>query len=47
MAILNGMGSKGTSLAPYFGKQLAEHLVANSPILPEADVNRFRNLLSR
>lgn len=47
LAILNGMGSKGTSLAPYYALQLAEHLIAGKPIDPEASVDRFRQLLSR
>jgi glycine/D-amino acid oxidase-like deaminating enzyme len=47
IAILNGMGSKGTSLAPWYAKQLAEHLVSGKPIDPEASVDRFRQVLSR
>lgn len=41
MAICNGMGTKGCSLAPYFSKQLIEHMEAGSPIHPEADIQRF------
>jgi len=47
LAILNGMGSKGTSLAPYYAKQLAEHLVLGKAIDPEASLDRFRQILSR
>jgi glycine/D-amino acid oxidase-like deaminating enzyme len=47
VGILNGMGTKGCSLAPYFAKQLSEHLVHNIPISPEADVQRFRRILSQ
>lgn len=47
LAILNGMGSKGTSLAPYYAWQLAQHLVEGTSIDEEANVNRFRLLLSR
>ena len=47
IGILNGMGTKGTSLAPYFAKQLADHLLHSSPIHPEADVSRFQKILSR
>lgn len=47
IGILNGMGTKGCSLAPYFAKQLAEHIVQGTPILPEADVQRFMKVLSR
>jgi glycine/D-amino acid oxidase-like deaminating enzyme len=47
IGILNGMGTKGCSLAPWFAKQLADHIVHGTPILPEADVQRFRKVLSR
>ncbi len=47
IGILNGMGTKGCSLAPYFAKQLVSHLLKNDPVLPEADVHRFRKVLSR
>ncbi len=45
--ILNGMGTKGTSLAPFFAHQLVQHLVHNFPITPEAEVNRFSRILER
>jgi glycine/D-amino acid oxidase-like deaminating enzyme len=47
VGIFNGMGTKGCSLAPYFAKQLAEHMIRQSDILPEADIKRFNNILSR
>jgi glycine/D-amino acid oxidase-like deaminating enzyme len=47
VGILNGMGTKGCSLAPYFAKQLTDHLVDQTPILPLADVQRFSKILSR
>jgi len=47
LAILNGMGSKGCSLAPWFAKELAANLVHKSPINPLADVQRFHKILSR
>ncbi len=47
VGILNGMGTKGCSLAPYFSHQLAEHLVNHTPITPLADVQRFSRILSR
>jgi glycine/D-amino acid oxidase-like deaminating enzyme len=46
IGILNGMGTKGCSLAPYFANQLAQYLVHQSPIDPLADVIRFRKILS-
>lgn len=45
VGILNGMGTKGCSLAPYFAHQLVNHLTKNSPILPEASVHRFTRVL--
>ena len=45
--ILNGMGTKGCSLAPYFAKQLADQLIFDSAIQPDADINRFQKILTR
>jgi glycine/D-amino acid oxidase-like deaminating enzyme len=47
IGILNGMGTKGCSLAPYFARQLAFHLAESAPLLPEADIKRFSRVLSR
>jgi glycine/D-amino acid oxidase-like deaminating enzyme len=47
VGILNGMGTKGCSLAPYFAHQLTEHLMNNSPINPLADIARFTKVLGR
>lgn len=47
IGILNGMGTKGCSLAPYFASQLALHLTQQTPVLPEADVQRFKKVLQR
>ncbi|MBK8606915.1 MAG: FAD-binding oxidoreductase [Chitinophagaceae bacterium] len=47
IGILNGMGTKGCSLAPYFAKQLAEQLIYNNPISAEADINRFTKILMK
>ena len=47
IGILNGMGTKGTSLAPFFAHQLVQHLVHGLPITPEADVRRFTRILSK
>lgn len=47
IGMLNGMGTKGCSLAPFFAKQLADHLLYNKPVLPEADIKRFSGILSR
>jgi hypothetical protein len=47
IAILNGMGSKGCSLAPWFAKELTGHLVNNKPINSLTDVKRYGNVLKR
>jgi glycine/D-amino acid oxidase-like deaminating enzyme len=47
VGILNGMGTKGTSLAPFFAHQLAQHLVYDLPIADEANVHRFSRILSK
>ncbi len=46
VGIFNGMGTKGCSLAPYFGEQLAHHIINGNAIAPEADVQRFKRILS-
>jgi glycine/D-amino acid oxidase-like deaminating enzyme len=47
IGILNGMGTKGCSLAPYFAQQLTHHLLHQTPITAEADIHRFTKTLSR
>lgn len=46
VGIFNGMGTKGCSLAPFFAKQLTEHLLQQKPLSAEVDVQRFRKILS-
>ena len=41
LSILNGMGTKGVLLAPYFGAQLCEHLVNGEGIDKEVDVRQY------
>ena len=42
IGILNGLGSKGALLGPYFARQLAEYLAESSAIIhPEVNVDRF------
>jgi len=47
IGILNGMGTKGCSLAPYFARQLTDHLLYAMDITAEADVQRFSRILTR
>jgi glycine/D-amino acid oxidase-like deaminating enzyme len=47
IGILNGMGTKGCSLAPYFAKQLVDNIIHQKAIDPESDLKRFSKILSR
>lgn len=47
VGILNGMGTKGCSLAPWFARELTDHLLRGQPLHPQADVGRFSKILSR
>lgn len=47
IGILNGMGTKGCSLAPFFARQIVDNIMLDKPIELEADVNRFQKILSR
>lgn len=47
VGILNGMGTKGCSLAPFFAKQLTDFLSEGKPIYADADVKRFEKILAR
>ena len=47
IGLLNGMGTKGASLAPFFAHQLVQHLVHDLPLTNEADVHRFSRILAR
>jgi len=46
LAICNGMGTKGCSLAPYFTNELFNLLEKDTPIEPEASLKRFDSILS-
>lgn len=39
--LFNGMGSKGVMLAPWFARQLAQHIYGNALLEPEVDLKRF------
>ena len=41
IAIFNGMGTKGVSLAPYFAELFASHLTQNRILLSSVNVTRF------
>ncbi len=42
IAIFNGLGTKGASLGPFFAKQMVEHLLGESKLDQEVDINRFK-----
>lgn len=46
IGILNGMGSKGCSLAPWFAKELVQNIVTGKPINASADLKRFSKILT-
>ncbi len=46
IAIFNGFGSKGVSMAPYFAKEFSKHLILNRPIDKEVDIQRYYSLSS-
>jgi glycine/D-amino acid oxidase-like deaminating enzyme len=39
--LLNGLGSKGASLAPLMTRQFAAYLLEDHPLDPETDLARF------
>ncbi|HXB09328.1 MAG TPA: FAD-dependent oxidoreductase [Puia sp.] len=47
VGILNGMGTKGCSLAPYFAHKLVQNFSTGAPIQADADVKRFTKVLNR
>ena len=47
IGILNGMGTKGCSLAPYFASELVNKILGDGNINPLADISRFDGILSR
>ena len=46
VGLLNGLGTKGCTLAPFFASQLTDNLLNDNPIQPLADVRRFTKILS-
>lgn len=47
VGMLNGMGTKGCSLAPWFAQQLAASIAGRQVLDPVADIRRFTRLLQR
>jgi glycine/D-amino acid oxidase-like deaminating enzyme len=42
MFIFNGLGTKGSSLAPYFANHFVEHLVHQKPLMKEVNIERYK-----
>jgi glycine/D-amino acid oxidase-like deaminating enzyme len=47
VGILNGMGSKGCSLAPFLGDNLAGYLLGEGALIGQVDVERYARVLGR
>ncbi len=45
IGILNGMGSKGCSLAPFLAHNLAQHLLNKTELIKQVDVGKYRRIL--
>lgn len=40
--IFNGLGTKGSSLAPYFANHFVEHLLHQRPLMKEVNIQRYK-----
>ncbi len=47
VGIMNGLGSKGCTLTPFFANEFTQNIVKDSALNPLVDLNRFRKILSR
>jgi len=47
IGILNGMGTKGCSLAPYFASQLRGNMTKGLPVHDEVNISRFTRILGK
>jgi len=47
IGLLNGLGSKGVLTAPFLAENFAAHLTEGTPLMPEADIARYRRVLLR
>lgn len=46
LGIMNGMGSKGCSLAPFLANNFAQHLLHGMPLIAQVDIARYTRVLS-
>jgi glycine/D-amino acid oxidase-like deaminating enzyme len=47
VGLLNGTGTKGVTMAPFFAKQLVDNLINGTQILPEVNVEKHARILAR
>jgi len=47
LGVFNGLGTKGSSLAPAMAAEFAAHILKSSPLQPDIDINRFFNKYKR
>ncbi|MFM2266844.1 MAG: hypothetical protein RL757_285 [Bacteroidota bacterium] len=47
LGIFNGLGTKGTSLAPYFASHFVAHLLDGLALNPEISIERFDNMKNK
>ena len=45
LGLLNGMGSKGCSLAPFLAHNFAQHLTAGQPMIAQVELSRYARVL--
>lgn len=41
LAVFNGLGTKGASLGPYWAERMKDHLLFESTLSPEVNINRY------
>jgi len=46
LAIFNGLGTKGVTLAPYFAQQMTNFLLKNDRLLPDVNIEKYDKLYS-
>lgn len=47
VGILNGMGTKGVSLAPFVSKQLCDNILSGKPLMKDFDIKQYAGILKR
>lgn len=47
IGIFNGMGTKGCSLSPFLANQFVDQIMNGSPVQPDVNILRYKNILSQ